>query len=137
MSFSITRWPQHNGFPNRVARRSARHLAKHKAFHMFFGGICRTQATGSNSSSFLSIRWPHLTPAGSQNVWPNEQEKGKPNILVFICFFLKDLSNTCTTHKQTLHNMERLCEFITILLSFDLDVTKIVLRICYDSNMIY
>ena len=32
--------------------------------------------------------------------------------------------------------MERLCEFITMLLNFDLDVTKIVLRIYYDFNMI-
>ena len=32
--------------------------------------------------------------------------------------------------------MERLCEFISILLSFDFDVTKIVLRIYYDFNMI-
>ena len=31
--------------------------------------------------------------------------------------------------------MERMCEFTTILLSFDLDVTKIVLRIYYDFNI--
>ena len=101
MSFSINRWPQHNGFPNRVARRSARHLAKHKAFHMFFNGICRTQAKGSNSSSFLSIRWPHLTPAGSQHVWPNEEEKGKPNILVFVCFSERAVEHMYNTQTNT------------------------------------
>ena len=35
-SFSIIRWPQPNGFLNRVARRSAGHLTTHKTFHTCF-----------------------------------------------------------------------------------------------------